>query len=76
MPQVARFLSVVVETLSLERRLASLSVSFLRHYQSLKPPPLKNAMHGDDWIAQTNLLAIDIGRVVRFGSLCEAFALF
>ena len=33
-------------------------------------------MRGDDWIAQTNLLAIDIGRVVRFGSLCQAFALF
>ena len=61
---------------SLERRLASLSVSVLRPYQSLKPPPLKNAMRGDDWIVQTNLLAIDIGRVVHFGSLCEGFALF
>ena len=59
------------ETLSLERRLASLSVSFLR---ALKPPPLKNTMHGDDWMVQTNLLAIDIGHVVRLGSLCEAFA--
>ena len=45
-------------------------------YQALKPPPLKNAQHEDVWIVQNNLLAIDIGRVVRFGSLCEAFALF
>ena len=65
-----------ISMLSLERRLASLSVSVLRPYQPLKPLPLNNAMHGDDWIVQTNLLAIDIGRVVRFGSSCEAFALF
>ena len=38
------------------------------------PPPLKNTMHGDDWMVQTNLLAIDIGHVVHLGSLCEAFA--
>ena len=62
------------ETLSLERRLVSLSVSVLRPGQSLKPPPLKNTMHGDDWMVQTNLLAIDFGHVVRLGSLCEAFA--
>ena len=31
-------------------------------------------MHRDDWIAQTNYPAIDIGQVVRVGSLCESFA--
>ena len=69
------FFPLLQETLSLERRLTSLSVSFLRHYQALKPPLLKNTMHGDDWMVQTNLLAIDIGHVVRLGSLCEALKL-
>ena len=63
--QAARFLSVVVRDVSLERRLTSLSVSFLRHCQALKTPPLKSTMHGDDWIVQTDLLAIDVGHVVR-----------
>ena len=54
---------------SLERRLTSLSVSFLRHCQALKTPPLKSTMHGDDWIVQTDLLAIDVGHVVRVVAL-------
>ena len=69
--QAARFLSVVVRDVSLERRLTSLSVSFLRHCQAL---PLKSTMHGDDWIVQTDLLAIDVGHVVRVVALYEAFA--
>ena len=72
--QAARFLSVVVRDVSLERRLTSLSVSFLRHCQALKTPPLKSTMHGDDWIVQTDLLAIDVGHVVRVVALYEAFA--
>ena len=69
--QAARFLSVVVRDVSLERRLTSLSVSFLRHCQALKTPPLKSTMHGD---VQTDLLAIDVGHVVRVVALYEAFA--
>ena len=69
--QAARFLSVVVRDVSLERRLTSLSVSFLRHCQALKTLPLKSTMHGDD---QTDLLAIDVGHVVRVVALYEAFA--
>ena len=57
---------------SLERRLTSLSVSFLRHCQALKTPPLKSTMHGE--IVQTDLLAIDVGHVVRVVALYEAFA--
>ena len=72
--QAARFLSVVVRDVSLERRLTSLSVSFLRHCQALKTPPLKSTMHGDDWIVQTDLLAIYVGHVVRVVALYEAFA--
>ena len=72
--QAARFLSVVVRDVSLERRLTSLSVSFLRHCQALKTPPLKSTMHGDDWIVQTDLLAIDVGHVVCVVALYEAFA--
>ena len=65
----------VVRDVSLEqRRLTSLSVSFLRHCPALKTPPLKSTMHGDDWIVQTDLLAIDVGDVVRVVALYEAFA--
>ena len=66
--------SLSLRDVSLERRLTSLSVSFLRHCQALKTPPLKSTMHGDDWIVQTDLLAIDVGHVVRVVALYEAFA--
>ena len=52
-----------------ERRFLLSEARFaLRICPEALPPPLKNALHGDVWIVQTNLLAIDIGSVVRFGS--------
>ena len=59
--------------LSLEQRLTSLSVSVLKALPGAEYATIENTLHGDDWIVQTNLLAIDIGRVVHVGSLCEPF---